>query len=165
MGQSIPGFGFTIQNVNRVIAELKALEPKVKNKICRQALRKAAKPVATVAKQLAPKKTGQLRKAIKVRAMKRSRRGVGIEVLTGKDFFQGDQFYGAFQEFGWHAGPRKASKKRGYKRIGDKRRWIEGKHFLEGAYDRQGQASKEIALRLIAQGINNLKAASTNGVP
>ena len=52
---------------------------------------------------LVPVDKGALRRSLKIRALKRSRKNkhtVGVRVVTGEDFFKGEQFYGAFLEFG-----------------------------------------------------------------
>lgn len=106
----------------KALAELKTTGQK---SAVKKAMRKAAKPIQKAAQQLAPKRTGQLRRSIKVRAMRRSRVRFGVRVVTspGKNLFTGKTFYGAFQEFGWKTG----------KRGSEKRRPVEGKHFLEEA--------------------------------
>lgn len=45
-------------------------------------------------------KPGTLKRSIKVRATKRSRRFIGIDVLMGEGDFKGEVYYGAFQEYG-----------------------------------------------------------------
>ena len=88
-------------------------EPKLRKKIARKAVRKAAKPVRDTAVARVPvrprgthpkdRPPGNLKRSIKVRALKRSRRNkhtVGVQVVTGEGFFKGETFYGAFIEFG-----------------------------------------------------------------
>lgn len=86
-------------------AALKAFTPAVQKQILRKATRAVSKPVMQQARAWAPHDTGALEKSIKVRALKRSRRNkdiVGTRVVTsgGDSLFQGDQYYGGFQEFG-----------------------------------------------------------------
>ena len=123
------------------------LPRRVQRKVLRSATRKAAKPVLETAKTLVRMgETRKLKRSLKIRAMKRSRRRpdtVGVRVMTGKEFFQGETFYGAFQEFGWKAG----------KRGRPNRRQIEGEHYLEGAYDRQKNHSRDILIREIGRGV------------
>ena len=54
----------------------------IQRKAVRKGLRVGAKRIQSKAKQLAPKDTGTLRRSIKVRARKRSRREIGILVLA-----------------------------------------------------------------------------------
>ncbi len=107
--------------------KLAKLEKKIANKILRQAVRDAAKPMLREAKANAPvsnfdgpsglskqavrqairddKKAGlhypgMLRDSIKIKAM-RSRKGrIGVTIATDKGLFKGETFYGGFQEFG-----------------------------------------------------------------
>jgi HK97 gp10 family phage protein len=78
---------FTITGLPSLDRKLKALEPRVAKKVVRQALRKGAKRVQARVKQLAPKgPTGQTRKAVKVRAFKRSRKGtIGVKVRIERE--------------------------------------------------------------------------------
>ena len=63
---------------------LKALPINVEKKVVRQALRKAAKPVLDTAKSLVPVKTGALKKSLKLRALRKQKRGqFGVQVMTG----------------------------------------------------------------------------------
>lgn len=100
-------------------------------RVLRKATREASKVILPMARKLAPKRTGALRKAIRVRATKRSRVYIGARVVVGKEWFTGEQFYGGFQEWGWRTGKRGASK----------RRPVPGKHFLQQAYDQGGPAA------------------------
>lgn len=95
----------------------------------RKGCRAGAKIVQAAAKQTVPKKTGLLRKSIKVRAIKRTRTKIGVNVTTGKtaSLFTGKTYYGAFQEWGWKVG------KRPGKGSADNRRKIPGKFFLKKA--------------------------------
>ena len=104
MADSITGFAITgIAEVDRA---LRLFEPKLRKKIERSAIRKAAKPVLASAKAKAPAgPTGDLIKSLKIRALPRSRsratRGtVGVRIVTSDVFFQGKQFYAGFVEFG-----------------------------------------------------------------
>ncbi len=87
-------------------------------KIVRPALRAGAKVIQVGAKTDAPKRTGKMARAIRVRAMKSKRKGtIGINVTLGQGFFRGDEFYGAFQEFGWKTGKRSGGRAAAAKRV------------------------------------------------
>lgn len=81
---------------------LRHLEKNVQRKFARKAMRKAAKDVILPdARRMAPVETGALESSIKVRAAKRSRRGMGVIVSTtvhksGKK----DVWYANVLEFG-----------------------------------------------------------------
>lgn len=141
------------KELDRKFQELPA---KVEKKVLREALRPAAKIILAQAKSNAPVLTGNTKESLKVRAAKRSRRTknyVGIQVVTGKDFFQGQTFYAAFEEFGHRIGPR---------RLGDARKQFPGVHFIEHAYEQKADEAKALALKLIAEGIER-EAASASG--
>jgi HK97 gp10 family phage protein len=128
------------RELNRMLRRLALKDGK---KVVRAAARKAIKPVQLSAKQLAPKDSGQLRRAVKVRALPRSRRRVGVRVTIGERFFTGDQFYGSFQEWGWKTGKRGSAN----------RRQIPGKHFLREAADSNRAKVIAIYRREIRKGI------------
>ncbi len=106
-------FSVKIEGGEAVVAMLrKVAGPKAKAAI-RKGTRAGAKIVAARAKQLIPAVErkdrygrvtyGNLRKAVKVKAMKRSRSGwIGSTVTVdgGGLGYTGDEFYGAFVEFG-----------------------------------------------------------------
>lgn len=137
-------FEVKVSGLKELDAALKELPNNVAKKHLRTALRAGAKIVQAEAKRLAPVETGALKKSIKVRARKRSRRGgVGIIVTTGnKDsLFKGDQFYGGAIEWGWKKVPSFKGKDGKWKSLKTKnprakpelRKLIPGKHFLENA--------------------------------
>ena len=89
----------------RLARKFKNMEPKLQKKILRSSLRKAARPIQQAAKQNVPVQSGDLRRSIKIRAAKRSRRtrnqvGIRISTNSGDNLFQGQTFYGGFLEFG-----------------------------------------------------------------
>lgn len=92
--------GMTIVGVEEVERALRALPGKVAKQAIRKPLRAGAKIVLARAKQNVPAESGALKKSLKVRAGKRSRNTISIRVATGKGWFTGETFYGAFVEFG-----------------------------------------------------------------
>lgn len=84
-----------------VDTKLAQLEPKIARRVGRKELRNAVKTVVLPkAKAAAPLDTGALEKSLVVRARKRNRTGIGYVVQTRDGAYKGDQFYGAFHEFG-----------------------------------------------------------------
>ena len=76
---------FSIKGADRVARKFRALEKLAKKdqkKCIRKGARAGAKIIQKQAKQNAPKDKGELRKSIKVRSLKRSRRWVGARVVT-----------------------------------------------------------------------------------
>jgi len=143
--------GVTIQVVGdkELIAKLDRLEKRDARRVLRRAHRAAAKQILPKARGLAPvlrrqkgrvqrHAPGLLRRAIRVRAAKRSRKFIGAVVTIGKGFFKGETFYGGFQEWGWRT-------RRG--------RTIAGKLFMEEAAKRAGPGAAQRAIQMIKQGI------------
>jgi HK97 gp10 family phage protein len=93
-------FAIDVIGAPELKAVLAALEPKVAKKLTRQAMRKAQKIVLADAKRLVPVDTGQLKKSLSIRALKRSRSRFGVSVQTKEGLFKGEQFYGGFIELG-----------------------------------------------------------------
>jgi HK97 gp10 family phage protein len=136
---SVPMIRMSLFGDKQVMARLKGVIPRLRKKALTKAARVAMRPLLSSAKQKAPKKSGALRKSLKMRTMKRSRVKVGVYIATSDKFFQGETFYGAFQEFGWHTGKRAANlrTKGQWSGVGgeqDKRTMVPGKHFIEQAY-------------------------------
>lgn len=115
----------------------------------RKAVRKAARPILSEAKTNAPVKSGALRGSLTIRAMPKSRKGIGVKVTNkvGHDF-QGKTFYGGFQEYGWKVG-RRRSKRGG---TSDNRRKVAGKWFMRNA----GNAQEQNAIDIYESEVGNL---------
>lgn len=125
---------FTITGVKEIELALKTLGPKVGRKVIRQAIRKGVKPIQAAAKADAPKgKTGLLKSAIKVRAMRRKRGRIGVVAQIGVGDFQGKSYYGAFKNFGTKRMP--------------------GVHFMEKAYASEKNQARDTTAREILAGI------------
>lgn len=123
---------------------LDELPKRLAKKVIRQALRAGAKVIQPAAKAEAPEKTGQTRRAIKVRAGKsRKKNVISLGVIIGKGSYQGETFYGAFQNFGWKTGKRGSSN----------RTQVPGKHFMEKALAEKGVAARDVAEDVILAGI------------
>lgn len=103
-----------------ILRRLVTLPVKLQRKVIRQASRKAAKPVRARARALAPVRTGRLRRSIKLRSIRRNRRGrIGVNVLTGTREELGitaGGYYPAAQEYGWRSGGRRVSGVRYFRR-------------------------------------------------
>lgn len=104
------GSGLLVKLVGDI--KLRRLMKSLPNKDVKKAIRKAARAGAKIitaeTKSLAPVgETKRLRRAIKTRAAKRSRKYIGVVTSIGEGNFQGDTFYGAFVEFGHKVGARK----------------------------------------------------------
>lgn len=136
---------FTLTGDKELDRKFRDLPLKVEKKVLREALRPATKIILEGAKQAAPVGSGQLQKSLRVRAGKRTRKNVvTMQVVTGKEFFQGDTFYGAFEEFGHRIGSRS---------LGDQRAVYPGTHFIEHAYKSKAEEAKNDAIQRIAIGI------------
>jgi len=123
------------KKLNRALFRLEKTEAK---KIVRKAAREALRPVLSQAKANAPEDTGRLVASLKIRALKRSRKRFGATVQTAAGNFQGETYYGGFQEWGWVA------------RSGNK---IPGDRFMLRAAITERQPALRIYRRLISNGI------------
>lgn len=133
----------------RLQARLEKLDRNAAARNVRKALRVGAKVLQRRAKQLAPRKTGALSKAIKVRSAGR-RKLIAIHVRVGAGFNVGQQeeFYGAFQEYG--TGER-------ITRRGRKTGRVPGSQFMQKAFDQQKENARTKSLnqlyRLLFDGV------------
>ncbi len=125
---------------------LNRLKLNLGKKIARKAGRKALRPVRDQARKDSPKKTGTLRKSIKIRSIKRSRFKFGARVTTGNRSgnFSGKAFYGGFINYGWTPGKR-GSGKRG--------KPVKGTRFLNNAAEKKKRAALAIYKIEIRSGI------------
>src|SRR5581483_10818933 len=87
--------GMMIKGFKELLTKLDQFPKKTLANAIRKGSRLGAKVVLSAAKALAPVKTGTLKRGLKVRAMKRSRKRIGAEVQ-----FKTDPFYGGFVEYG-----------------------------------------------------------------
>jgi HK97 gp10 family phage protein len=150
-----------IDGMEDLLKRLKTLEPKLAKKVIRQSLRAGAKVILTAARAKAPRRSGLLKKSIKVRALKRSRTGrIGITVQTGEGDFQGKTFYGAFVEYGHKLGARQRKPpsdgeqlRKAIESGGSDRRFIEAKPFMEPAFDQNKDKAAAVIKQMILEGI------------
>lgn len=125
--------------------KLRRLAAKDAKKAIRKGTRAGSKIVTAKAKKLAPVESGLVRRAIRTRALKRSRNTIGTITVLGKAFFKGASFYGAFVEFGHKIGSRKLPT----------RKEVAGQHFIERAAKQVGRKAGEEAVRVMAREIEN----------
>lgn len=78
------GIQFDLIGDKRLFRMFNKLEAKAQKKVYKQAARKAAKPILKTSKAKAPTgDTGKLKKFLKIKAIKRSRVQIGVNVVTG----------------------------------------------------------------------------------
>ncbi len=100
----------SVTKLERLQTALKQLPIKLQRKLIREETRQAAKDhLLKQAKSEVKRKTGRLRRAITIRAIKRSRVATGVRTAMSSSKFTGDAFYGGFLEYGWRLGKRPRS--------------------------------------------------------
>lgn len=85
---------------------LEGLPQKVLDRVVKTAFKVPANRIAKAAKQLAPVRSGFLKKQIKVRSLRKRKGVVGVRVGTSEVEYTGKAFYAYFQEYGWRTGKR-----------------------------------------------------------
>lgn len=89
-----------VKGDKELIAALRGLEPKLLKKAFRRTFRVLGKIAADATRANVPVKTGALKRSVKVRAVKRTRKGtVGVNVISGGKL-AGAEYYGHFVEYG-----------------------------------------------------------------
>lgn len=117
----------TITGLKELETALLELDSKVNKRISVASMKEALKPTLAEVKREVPTDTSQLEKSLKLRVMKsKDRRTKRVGITTGVKQFQGDEFYGAFVEFGHRVGHRD---------LGNARTEVPGEHFLEHSWD------------------------------
>jgi HK97 gp10 family phage protein len=139
------------KQVAKIERMLLRLPKGIRNKILRQELRKGAKTLVPPSKSATPVETGKLRRSVKVRAVKRSRKSVGVLVGYNDKAYAGDTFYGSFLEWGWRQGKRPSRAIRG--KAGDTRKEIPGRRMLGKVAEAKGPALLDSVIKQIAQRI------------
>ncbi len=135
-----------LRGMPELMRRLKALPRKTANAALRKGCRAGAKIVTAAAKAAVPVVTGRWREALKTRAMKRSRKGVGARTTVGAGWFKGETFYAGFVDWGHRVG------KRPSKRIAgtgaDTRAQIPPKHYMKRSAKAVGQRAGDDAVRV-----------------
>lgn len=103
---------FTIEGVPELLAKLDKLQGAAMRKVYRQAVREAARPVLSTAKQIVPIDSGKLQRSLKIRAGKRSRKLIFVVVKPGTRSELGipqaaSGYYPAHVELGFKRGGKK----------------------------------------------------------
>jgi HK97 gp10 family phage protein len=142
-----------VTGLKEVEAALKTLPARVAKKVLRQAMRKGQKIVQAEVKALAPVRTGATRKAVKVRAGKRKKDTVRINVQIGKGDYKGATYYAAFPEYGTKGSGRKG--KHGTEGAQTGRGGQRAQHYMKRAFEAAGQRAADTTMEAIVAGIEN----------
>lgn len=152
--------GVVVTGVKEIDRRLRRLEPRVGKKVIRQAIRKALRPVLAAAKANAPVESGALRRSIKIRAVKSKlrRKGVvGLDVRVDRKTFRRESSKAAKSSAGDKpAGGGPESDGDWYAAVvefGDSTH--AGHPFMGPAYASAGPATREIAMKLIRDGVEH----------
>jgi HK97 gp10 family phage protein len=144
-------------------AALDALEKKTVTKFSRTAVREGAKVVQRAAKAKAPKRSGKLRRSIRVRAKKNKKKGEVAFLVTsgaGDNVFKGETWYGAAVEFGHKVGKRPSGVRGAISKfLGDNRKQVPPHPFLAPAF----QAAADAAASAITAKLWELIKAEAEG--
>lgn len=132
-----------IEGLEKVLGKLSELQKKAANATTRKALRAGAKVIQAAVVEREPEVTGLMKAATKVTAGRRRKGVISVLVSIGKKWFAGKAFYAAFVDMGHRQGKRK---------LGDKRKLIPGRHFMEAGFD----ASKGAAMEAIEEKYHEL---------
>lgn len=135
----------TIIGGRELEAKLKELDEKVSGKIVGNGLRAGAKIIYQAGEANVPVRTGNLQRGLQIRPLRTTRQGYkSIDVGVGAKWFHGPTFYAAFVEWGHRLGSRK---------LGDKRKFVEGEHYIEYAYDDKASEAADAIVDVIRAGI------------
>lgn len=139
------------ERINRALKKISGKEAKG---LMRKSMRPALKPVLQEAKSNAPSDTGQLKKNIKIKAMKRSRSSFGMRVSMGRPGQKdntGKAFYGAFLELGTQDRATQSGANRGT---------IKRRDFIRNAYKTKQDHAYRIYRTLVTRGIRRIAAGA-----
>jgi len=152
-------FTFSIEGDKDLVTKLGNLTKSEFKSAVQFGAKKALEPAKKTAQAIAPKQTGSLRRAIRIRVLKRSVKRVGARVGVGKNdsMFKGKTFYAGFQEYGWKTGRRASNQDLGVakrkrrtseqaqeiSKMNAARKTIQGKRYLKKSID----SNNEIVMR------------------
>lgn len=112
MARPLIGADFSALGDKELVRRFEMLRGNMQKKYGRKALRAGAKVVQKTAKQRVPVRTGRLKKGLKVRALKRSRKHFGVGVVTppraSLGLWSDGGYYPAHLAWGWKATKRRA---------------------------------------------------------
>lgn len=91
---------FNLKGLPEVEKALLALDKKVGKKLLTQAMRAAMKPMKAAVQADVPVVSGDMKRAVRIKALPRSRTSFGVSVQIGDKDFQGKTFYAAMVEYG-----------------------------------------------------------------
>jgi hypothetical protein len=146
----------TVSGDKALIKKLAELEPKVAKKAIKKGSRAGNKLILETARQTAPtlkkarknRNPGDLRKAIKVQALKDKKGSYGTRVnIVFKGSTKSNWYYGAWQNYGWTP---KARTKAGTYVNG---RPVKGLNFMDKARMARGQQALKQATSIISEEI------------
>jgi HK97 gp10 family phage protein len=124
---------FTITGVREIRRAFELLPKRVANKVIRQGIRKALRPMKARVEALAPRHTGKTARSVKIRARPNRRRGqIAVDVQIGEGAYRGTTFYAAFPEFGTSRQP--------------------AQHYMERAFNETEDQARSVAADEIAAG-------------
>ena len=124
----------SIEGDKKLQKKLSKMLPAAAKKAVRKGTRDGCKIIAKEAKSRAPVETGQLKRSIKVRAIKANRKSVGCRVVCQFKNKEGETqavFYAPFVEFG-HESPHGIP--------------VEGLHFIEEATEATATEAGKVAV-------------------
>jgi|SRR5579883_1267088 len=124
---------FEIKGVKETLKMLKTLDAKVAKKVSRSAMRKGMKVIKNQVKENAPVDSGALKDSVKIKAGKRSRNKISIEVVIGDGLGKGDTYYAAAVELGHGDTPPNP--------------------FIRNTFAEKGQEAADITIETIANGV------------
>lgn len=140
---------FALTGIKKLDKNLALLDRKAQRATVQKGCRVAAKIVAERMRSFAPVRTGALKAAIRVRAMKRSRKGFGVNAIVGKGWFKGDTFYAGFMEWG--------AKK--HRHFGRGKSPLKGVEYMTRAYDETKGQARDALVKSILEGIKSVRSS------
>jgi HK97 gp10 family phage protein len=123
-----------VTGVKEIDRRLATLEPKVAKKHLRQAMRKGMRPIQSQVEGNAPAgESGDLAASVILRAGKRSRNKMTMNVALGSRTFRGEKFYATFTEWGTSDQPAQG--------------------YMRRAFDTRGRGARDVIVELVARAV------------
>ncbi|MCL2646025.1 MAG: HK97 gp10 family phage protein [Phycisphaerales bacterium] len=148
-------FDFQLKGADELLAALRQLDDKGSNKVMSRALKAGAGIVLNQARQDAPKRTGAMAAALKIKtANKKRKHRLAATVTLGGSMFKG-KFYAPFTNYGRHVGYRSLASIVAKK--DQTAKFIEGTRWMNKSFEKSAPAALEAIGQTARQELNSVK--------
>jgi len=147
----------TLTGAEELLAALRSLDEKASTKIMKKALRAGAKVIETHAQQDAPKRTGVMAAAFKIKVSQKKRNHrVTATVALNASAFKG-KFYALFVNYGRHVGLRTLASLYRAKQSKQEQKFIPGTRWMNKSFEKSASQALSVISDVAKQELDSIK--------